>query len=108
MLKKLIKTSVYMILLSSITMADSLPQVITNLVVAGIAAFAANMFYQLISKINIVFEFVTAHKEKHVAMDEKIDRIEMESKEQYHDLKVQVEKLNEKIDDFMEEMRVKS
>jgi hypothetical protein len=31
----------------------------------------------------------------------------MESKEQYHDLKIQVEKLNEKIDDFMAEMREK-
>ena len=97
-----------MIFLSTITMADSLPQVIINIVVAGIAAFAANMFYQLIQKINLVFEYITAHKEKHIALDEKIDRIEIESKEQYQDLKLQVEKLNEKIDDFMEEMRVKS
>lgn len=97
-----------MIFLSSITMADSLPQVITNLVVAGVAAFAANMFYQLIQKINVVFEYITAHKEKHIAMDEKIDRIEMESKEQYHELKIQVERLNDKIDDLMDEIKIKS
>lgn len=96
-----------MIFLSSITMADSLPQVITNLVVAGVAAFAANMFYQLIQKINVVFEYITAHKEKHIAMDEKIDRIELESKEQYHDLKIQVEKLDQKIDQIVTELREK-
>ena len=88
-------------------MADSLPQVITNLVVAGVAAFAANMFYQLIQKINVVFEYITAHKEKHIAMDEKIDRIELESKEQYHDLKIQVEKLDQKIDQIVTELREK-
>lgn len=96
-----------MIFLSSITMVDSLPQVITNLVVAGVAAFAANMFYQLIQKINVVFEYITAHKEKHIAMDEKIDRIELESKEQYHDLKIQVEKLDQKIDQIVTELREK-
>lgn len=96
-----------MIFLSSITMADSLPQVITNLVVAGVAAFAANMFYQLIQKINVVFEYITAHKEKHIAMDEKIDRIELESKEQYQDLKIQVEKLDQKIDQIVTELREK-
>lgn len=96
-----------MIFLSSITMADSLPQVITNLVVAGVAAFAANMFYQLIQKINVVFEYITAHKEKHIAMDEKIDRIEMESKEQYQDLKAQVEKLDQKIDQIVTELKDK-
>lgn len=79
-----------------------------NIVIAGVVGFAGNTFYQLIQKINLVFEYITAHKEKHIAMDEKIDRIEMESKEQYHEIKVQVERLNDKIDDLMDEIKIKS
>lgn len=90
MLEKLIKTSYFMMTLSMVVIGDSLSEVIINLAALAICGFLSWSIWQLIFKINAVYEYQITHKETHSSMDKDIIRIENESKDQYEDLKEQI------------------
>lgn len=95
--------------MSVITVSDSVGQIMTNIMLTAIISFASWGIWQLINKINNVDEFVTGHKETHIALSKDVARIEKESKEQYEDLKEQIGDMRHtfetKLDNLAKEFR---
>ena len=105
MLKKLINVSYFMIIVSIVSVSDTLTQTISNFILAGVAAGVGWYIKQLVDKISEIYNWHIQHKEKHVAIEQEIQRIETESKEQYEELSTQISKVDTKLDVFMKEIR---
>lgn len=104
-MKKIIYVAVYMIILSSITLGSTISEVIMNLLLAALLWLVAHYCYQLVQKINAVHEFSITHVERHKGLEKEIERIDRTVAGIQDELKRKMNELNDKMDDFMMEMR---
>lgn len=108
-LKRLINASYVMMTVSMVVMGSPLAEVIVNLAALAIGGFLSWSVWQLIFKINAVYEYQLTHKVTHDSVDKDIVRIEKESKEQYEDLKEQISDMRStfehKFDNLAREIR---
>lgn len=94
-----------MIILSCVAMSTTATEIVTNLVLTFIISVVGIIIYKAYEKLNIVHEYTLTHTERHRAIDRDLDRIDKDMKETRHELSQQMVALDNKLDDFMKEVR---
>lgn len=94
-----------MITLSCVAMSTTATEIVTNLVLTFVISVVGIIIYNAYTKLNTVHEYTISHTERHRAMDRDIERIDKDMKEARHELSSQMTALDEKLDDFMKEVR---
>lgn len=87
-----------MIILTTITLSDETVKWVVNLLLSGVVSVALYYIVLSFKQGKEVYEYIIQHKERHVKIEDDIKRIEIESNEQYADLKKQISQMELKFE----------
>lgn len=104
-MRKLIYVSVYMIIFSSVVLAESIADIVVGGVVSAVVWYAGYHFHKMQQNVDEVSKFMQAYTEKYNGLDRDVRRLEKEMVHLEDDLKTQITNLNIKIDKLIQEIK---